>query len=197
MKLTHIISETVLASVGFSVFGFCLRKLSTIDRITWGTFILCVAVAALFAALRFGGFTEMGAFNLFFKQIAASTGIVFLLLGVYSLVAEKRLPKKTVYGIFFLGFISSVVLITFNLQKVIDIIPTIGIPIVCIFGLWAVRKRNFKIGLLLLSATLFAILANFIQLLNLPLNQIDTYCILLAAALICFGIAGKNTEHLG
>jgi hypothetical protein len=196
MGLTHVISETVLSSAGFFAFGFCLRKLNTINRILWGTFILSVAIAALFAALRFGGFTEMGAFNLFFKQIAASAGILFLLIGVFSLVAKKQLSKKAAYSIFFLGLISSVILITFTFQKVIDIIPTIGIPVVCIHGIWAVRKRKFKIGFLLLLATLFSILANFIHLLNLPLNQIDAYCILLAAALICFGLAGKNTEHL-
>jgi hypothetical protein len=96
----------------------------------------------------------------------------------------------------FAGFLSSVVLITFKFSKIIELIPTTGIPILFFLGIRAVTKRKFKTGCYLLLATLFSILANFIHLLNLPFNQIDTYCLLLASALICFGLAGKNTKHI-
>jgi di/tricarboxylate transporter len=59
MEMSHIISETVLASAGFFSFFLFLRKLEILDRILWGTFILLVAVAALCAALRYAGFSEM------------------------------------------------------------------------------------------------------------------------------------------
>jgi hypothetical protein len=194
MELSHVISETVLATTGFLTFYVYLRKLNAIDSILWGTFILCVAIAALCAALRFAGFDEMILLNLYFKQFAASAGVLYLVLGVYSLVANVQLSKKVVYGALSLGFISSVVFIIFNFQKIIDIIPTVGIPIVCLLGIWAISKRRLKIGFYLLLGTFFSILANFIQLLDLPFNQIDTYCFLLASALFCFGLAGNKTH---
>ena len=193
MEFSHVISETVLAITGFFTFYVYLRKLNTIDSILWGTFILCVATAALCAALRFVGFDAMILPNLYFKQFAASAGVLYLVIGVYTLVANVRLSKGVVYGALSLGFISSVVFIIFNFQKVIDIIPSIGIPIVCLFGIWAICKRRLKIGFYLLFGTFFSILANFIQLFDIPFNQIDTYCLLLASALICFGLAGNNT----
>jgi hypothetical protein len=60
MELTHVISETVLASSGFFTFFVNLRKLSSIDKILWGTFILSVAFAALCAAFWFAGIEVMG-----------------------------------------------------------------------------------------------------------------------------------------
>ena len=194
MELSHIISETLLAGSGLFTFLIHLKKLNTIDKILWGTFILSVAIAALCAALRFAGFVEMSLPNIFFKQIAASAGVLFLTMGVYSLVANKQISKKIVYGVIFSGVISSVVFISFNFQKVIDIIPKIGITLVCLLGIWAVIKRRFKIGFYLLLGTFFSVLANFIQIINLPFNQIDSYCVLLATALICFGLAGRNTR---
>lgn len=185
----------VLASAGFYTLYANLRKKNQIDKILWGTFILTVAFAALCAALRYAGFAEMGLLNLFVKKISASTGVLYLITGVYNLVVGKRLSRELVYGIIILGVILSFILITFNFQKIIDLIPTIGIPIVCFLGVWAVFKRKFKIGLYLLLGTLFSVLANFIELLNQPFNQIDTYCLLLASALICFGLAGKMSSN--
>lgn len=76
MEISHIISETVLASAGFFSFFVYLRKLEILDRILWGTFILLVALAALFAALSYAGFSEMRLLNLFFKQIAATSKVL-------------------------------------------------------------------------------------------------------------------------
>jgi hypothetical protein len=197
MEISHIISETVLAIAGFFSFYVYLRKLPIIDRILLGTFILLVALAALFAALRFVGISEMILPNLYVKQIAATTGVLYLIIGVYSLVANKQLSKEVIYGILIIGFIVSIVFIIFKFEKIINLIPTIGIPILFFLGIWAVRKGKSKIGSYLLLGTLFSILANFIHLLNLPFNRIDTYCLLLASALICFGLAGKNTSQLG
>jgi hypothetical protein len=195
MEISHIISESVLAIASFFSFFFFLRKLEMLNRILWGTFILFVAVAALCAAFRYAGFSEMGLFNLFFKQIAATAGVLFLIIAVYSLITNKRLSKEVVYGILFVGFISAIIFITFKFTKVIYLIPTFGIPALFILGIWAVRKRKFKIGFYILLGTLFSILANFIQLLKLPFNQVDAFCLLLASALICFGLAGENANY--
>ncbi len=190
MDISHIISETLLASAGFFSFFFILRKLDILDRILWGTFILLVAVATLCAALRYAGFSEMGLLNIFLKQIAATAGVLYLITAAYSLSVNKRLSKEVVYGILFIGFISSVIFSIFKFNKIIDLIPTIGIPILFILGIWAIRKRKFKIGYCILLGTFFSILANFIQLLKLPFNQVDAFCILLAFALIFFGLSG-------
>ncbi len=194
MEFSHWVSETVLSSVGFFTFYACVRKLNTLDCMLWGTFILSVSVAALFAALRYAGFSEMIPFNLFFKQIAASAGVISIVMGAYSLVLHHQFSKKTVYGALFVGFILMFVFINFNFEYGFALTPTIGIPIVFLLGIWAVFKGLLRIGIFLLLGTLFSVCANFIDLLRLPFNQVDTYCILLAAALICFGLAAKNSS---
>jgi hypothetical protein len=196
MELSHLLSEMVLSSAGFFTFYVCLRKLNTLDGILWGTFILAVSIAAVFAALRFAGFSGMIPFNIFFKQIASSVGVISLVMGAYSLVFNQQFSKKVVYSVLFIGFILMFVFIVFNLGQGFNVIPVIGIPIVFFLSIWAFIKGRLRIGLILLLATMFSVFANFIDLLQLPFNQVDTYCILLAAALICFGLAGKNREKI-
>jgi hypothetical protein len=120
--------------------------------------------------------------------------VLYLIIAVYSLIVNKRLPKEVIYGILFIGFISSIIFITFQFIKIINLIPSIGIPILFMLGIWAVRKRKFKIGCYILLGTFFSILANFIQLLKLLFNQVDAFCFLLASALMCFGLAGENAN---
>lgn len=194
MEISHVISESILAFSGFFAFYYYLRKLHVADKFLWGTFIILVALAALCAALSYAGFTEMGRLNIVLKQIAASTGVLLLVIGISSLVYNKHIPNILVYRISFLGIISSIILIITDLQTIIDLIPSIGISIVFLLGISALNKRKFKIGFQLILGTFFSILANFIYMFELPINQIDAYCFLLSAALICFGSAGGNTE---
>jgi hypothetical protein len=196
MELTHVISETVLASSGFFTFFVNLRKLSSIDKILWGTFILSVAFAALCAAFWFAGIEVMGTFNLHIKKISTSAGVIYLVLGVYSLVAGVYFSKKIINTILLLGILSLIIFIAFNLQYMFTLMPTIGIPLVLILGLWAIKLRKYKIGLFILLGTFFSIIANFLYLFNLPFNQVDAYCLLLALALICFGFAIKSKKQL-
>jgi hypothetical protein len=196
MKLTHVISETLLASSGFFTFFVNLRKLSSIDKILWGTFILSVAFAALCAAFWFAGIEIMGTFNLHIKKISTSAGVIYLVMGVYSLVTGVHFSKEIVYIVLLFGFLSLTTFITFNLQNMFTLMPTIGISMVLILGLWAIKMRKYKVGLYILLGTFFSIIANFLYLFNLPFNQIDAYCLLLASALICFGLAGKRRKQL-
>jgi hypothetical protein len=194
MELTHVISETVLASAGFFSFFVYLRKLNSIDKILWGTFTLSVAIAAFCAAFWFAGIEFMGILNLHIKKISSSAGVIYLVMGVYSLVTGVHFSKKTVYIILLFGFLSLITFIAFNLQNMFTLMPTIGIPMVLILGLWAIKMRKYKVGLYILLGTFFSIIANFLYLFNLPFNQIDAYCLLLASALICFGLAGKRRK---
>lgn len=196
MELTHVISETILSSSGFFSFYFCLRKLSSIDKILWGTFTLSVAIAAFCAAFWFAGIEIMGILNLHIKKISTSAGVIYLVIGVYSLVTGVHFSKKSVYIILLFGFLSLITFIAFNLQNMFTLIPTIGIPMVLILGLWAIKMRKYKIGLYILLGTFFSIIANFLYLFNLPFNQIDAYCLLLALVLICFGLAGKSKKQI-
>lgn len=192
MQHSHIISEMVLAISGFFVFFNYLKKQNKTFNVLWGTFILSVSIAAFFAALRFAGFAKFDIFNLFFKQIAATAGVMYLTIVIYFNVTNNQISKKTMFGTVLSGIITAFTCISFQFQKVIDIIPMFGILVVFLLGIWALKKRNNKLGSYLVLATFFASLANFIQIFNLPIDEIDSYCVLLAMALICFGFAAKS-----
>jgi hypothetical protein len=193
MDLSHVISETTLASAGFFSFYYCLSKLGVFDKILWGTFTLSIAVAALCAAFWFAGIEIMGQFNLHIKKISTTAGVIYLLAGIYSHVNEVRFSRKTVYTILLLGFLSLIASITFDWLNIFTLLPSIGIPLVFILGLWALKLQKYKIGLYILLATFFSMVANFLNFFNLPFDQINTYCLLNASALICFGLARKTS----
>jgi hypothetical protein len=56
---------------------------------------LLIALAACFAALSYAGFLQMRLLNKFFKQIAATAGVLFIIIAVYNLIAKKTIIKRS------------------------------------------------------------------------------------------------------
>jgi hypothetical protein len=192
MQITNLLSESFLTISGFLTFYFLLRKLPLTQIILWGTFTLSVSITSFFSALYFAGVSGMNQWHDFFRNIGSSTGIILLVVGIYSLVFKKAFSIKMVFLISASVLAFSLISMYLNLQKVFEIMPLVGILIVLIFGVIAFIKGNKRISSYLLIATLFSILANTFNLLKLPFNPLCVYCVLISCVLICFGLAAKR-----
>jgi hypothetical protein len=192
MQLSNFLSESFLTISGFLTYFFLLRKLQLTNKILWGTFILSVAITSFFSALYFAGIEGMNQWHDFFKNIVSSTGIILLVVGVYSVVFKKNFSVKTVFVIALVGLAFALIGAYLNLAKVFEITPLIGILFVLILGIIALLKGDKKVAIYLLLATLFSVLANTFPLLKLPINELSVYCFLLSCVLVCFGLAGRN-----
>lgn len=192
MQTSHVISDTVLSLVGFFVFFKYLIKLNVSSTLLWESFILSVAVAAGFGALRFAGVAQMGSISIFFQKVASTVGAVGLIAAAYSLVAEKQSSRTTAYIILGIGFVLLALTEFYELSKVRDLVAMVGLPIVALLGSWAIIKRKTTIGLLLIGGVLFAALAVFsTKFTQNPSDSIDAYHYLLALSVLCFGMAAS------
>ena len=195
MNLPNFLSELFLSLSGFLVYYIFPRKLRFVDSILWGTFIVSVSITSFCSALYFAGVPSMELWHDFFKNIGSSIGIVLLVMGIYSLVMKHSFSKKTVFTVFLMG-LSLVFLSMFLKQdKLLEFLPLVGILIALLFGIFALIKKKSKLGIYLLLATLFSILANTFGLLELPINPLTTYCVLLSLVLLCFGLAANQERH--
>lgn len=192
MQTSHIISDTVLSSIGFFVFFKYLIKLNVSSTLLWESFILSVAVAAGFGALRFAGVAQMGAISIFFQKVASTVGAVGLIAASYSLIAEKQISRTTAYIVLGIGFVLLGITEFYELTKVRNLVAMVGLPIVALFGIWAIVKGKTKAGLLLLGGVGFAALAVFsTKFTENPSDSIDAYHYLLALSVLCFGMAAS------
>jgi hypothetical protein len=196
MEISHVISDGILALVGFYVFFAYLLKLDLLSTLLWESFILSIAVAAFFGALKFAHIGSFSAdVSLFFQNLATTVGIVGLLAAVYQLVSGQQISSLVGYGVLGLGFIFLVVTELFDVQKVKQLASTLTMVAVAIMGIWAIAKRKTSIGVLLIAAVAFSGLALFApkQLTNAS-NAIDAYHYLLAASVLCFGLAASKQQ---
>ncbi len=192
MELSHVISEVVLAGVGFYVFFAYLNKLDLVNCLLWEAFILSVAVAALFGAIRYAGVADVIPLHTFFQQLASSAGVIALVVGAFSLVLQKPLPKNAIYATVGLGFAAMLIINVLGKYSAFTFIPQVCIPLMMMIGFWALVKKMYNEGLYILLGTIFGILATFNKHLNLPIDTMDAYHYLLAAALMCYGLAAKR-----
>jgi hypothetical protein len=203
MEISHVISEVVLAGVGFFVFFAYLRKLKLIECLLWEAFVLSVAVAALLGAVRYMGHAEIIPAHTFFQQLASSVGVICLVVGAFILVLQKDLSKTAIYSIIGLGFVAMLIINLLGQYQAFKFIPQVCISLMMMIGFWALFKGLRTEGIFILLGTIFGILATFnkaiIQkihagaaekdILNL---STDTYHYLLAIALLCYGLAAKK-----
>ncbi len=195
MQITNLISESFLSLTGFLTYYFLIRKIPQKQVLLWGTFILSVAMTAFFSALYFAGVSGMDNWHDFFKNIGSSTGIILLVAGIYSLIFKETFSSKPTFWIVALSLGFALICMFLNLNQVFVLMPLIGILCVLIFGIIALKKGYKQAGIYLLLATLFSILANTFNLLELSINPISAYCFFLACVLVCFGMAAKSMNH--
>jgi hypothetical protein len=173
MEISHVISEVVLAAVGFFVFFAYLNKLKLVECLLWEAFVLSVAVAALFGAVKFAG-----------------------VVGAFILVLQKDLSSTAIYSIIGLGFLAMLIINLLGYYQAFKFIPEVCISLMMMIGFWALFKGLRTEGIFILLGTIFGILATYNKALKLPIDPTDMYHYLLALALLCYGFAAKKGIRL-
>ena len=193
MEISHVISDLVLAAVGFFVFFKYLIKLDTLSTILWESFILSVAIAAALGAIRYAGYIQAGEASAFFQKLAATVGALGLLTAAYQLVSGKTIDRMLGYLIIGVGFILLAVTEFMDFTTVRNYIALICLPLVALLGIWAFTKGKSMVGILLIGGVFFAAAAVFVpQYLENAADGIDAYHYLLALAVLCFGLAASK-----
>lgn len=193
MEISHVISDFILAAVGFFVFFKYLIKLDTLSTILWESFILSVAIAAVLGGIRYMGYAPAGEASAFFQKLAATVGALGLLTASYQLVSGKSINQMVGYVIIGIGFILLAVTEFMDFTTVRNYVALICLPLVALIGIWAITQGKSTIGLYLIMGVIFAAAAVFTpQYLANAADGIDVYHYLLAIAVLCFGLAASK-----
>lgn len=197
MEISHVISDAVLAAVGFFVFFNYIAKLDLLSTILWESFILSISIAALLGAIKFAGYLPAGEASLFFQKLATTVGALCLIAASYQLVSGKLIDRTLGYVIIGIGFALLAITEIMDFTAVRNTIALVCLPIVGLLGIWAFTKGKSVIGSFLVGGVLFAAAAFFTpQYLENGDNGIDVYHYLLAISVLCFGLAAAKQPQL-
>lgn len=196
METSHVISDALLCLVGIFVFFRYLSKLPLVETLLWESFILSVAVAAFFGAIRFASVEAGAELSGYFQVMAATVGALGLLTVTWLAVLGKTGDKTLGYGVLLVGFLLFALEQMLNMTWLSSYIPLIVIPLVLISGILALIKGKTQLGIWLIAGVVFAALATFRErFVADPENAIDVYHYLLALSLLSFGLAASKTEN--
>lgn len=198
MQLSHVISDAVLAAAGFiGFFRYSLRNPIPL-ALLWGLFLLSVALAALFGALRFAAVHDnMIHLSEFFQHMAATLGSCGLILGATGSVLGKKVP----WGLMALFVLAGLILLGmvrhFEVHSILQLMPAATMLTIVGIGLGAFVQGKQVAGSLLIAAVVLSAAAIWTlgNLANRDLG-IDGYHYLLAASLLCFSVASLPRTKL-
>lgn len=192
MILSHMISDAVLAGVGFWAFVSSFQRVPFYSRLLWGFFFVTIALAALAGVFTFGGLTNAEPLHQSLTLLAGSLGVVCVVVAVYTAVLKRpatQLSFSTTTLIGLILFIALLVLPAFSAFA--PVIPSLGLLMVMVLAVFGLRQRQPWVVWVIVAVMLMALATKAGQL-PLPLHPTDTYHYLIALALLCFGKAGKK-----
>ncbi len=197
MQLSHIISDSILAATGLFVFFRYLLKLDFWETLLWEAFVLSVAIAAAFGALGYTGITDFGWLGVFFQKLATIVGVISIVAAAWFLVNNKAINKNFVIGIMCLGFVLLALKLILNFAPISTATSVGGIGILIIISIYGILKGNKPASFWLFAAVILAALANFKDKFIADASMAtDAYHYLLAASLLCFGLATQQKANL-
>ncbi|MBX3420544.1 MAG: hypothetical protein KF752_03205 [Pirellulaceae bacterium] len=193
MQLSHVISDLVLAASGAYSFVRYFPRLGVQMATLWGVFLVPVALAALFGALRFAGVHEnMVDISNRLQQVVATLGSCGLMLGSYGLISRGPPQKVTVYAFLVAGLVMLALVVTGVADSLRGSMQLVAMVSVLACGLAACVMGKQAIGAFLLAALVLSAAAVWSGgYLSSPALRIDVFHYLLAASLICFGLAAN------
>ncbi len=197
MELSHFISDSILAMIGFFVFFQYLRPLEMPTTLLWEAFVLSVAVAAVFGAIGFAGYLPAKSASMFFQAIAGSTGALALVFVIFMQVMNKNIDAKMAYIVVGLGFVLFAIVFSTNNQAMLKMISNVAIPLVLLMGIFALFKGQTKTGTWIIVAVIALVLATFNQkiMANSIIDKTDLYHIFIAISLYSLGkVAFQNPK---
>lgn len=194
MQTSHVISDLILGLIGLFVFFRYLLKLPLMETVLWESFVLSVSFAALFGAAKFAGFEQAGYVSSFFQNLAATVGALALaVVSWFKVWEDDTLDNVIGYMVLGVGFLIFLIHQTIGIPNLINHIPVVAMILVALAAIRGLMKGQTQLGIWLLMAVLFAAAATFRNsYVSNPENAIDVYHYLMAASLICFGMAAAK-----
>lgn len=190
MQFSHIISDGLLAATGLFVFFRYLSKLNFWETLLWESFVLSVAIAAAFGLLGYSGITDFGWIGVFFQNLATIVGVLGLVVGAWHLVNNKTVNQQNAIFTMALGFVLLISKLALKIAPISMVTSIGGIGVILLIAIYGIFNGNKKASIWLLVAVIFAALANFKDQFIVDASlAVDVYHYLLAASLLCFGVA--------
>jgi hypothetical protein len=195
MHIQHLLSELFILAACLYVFLRHIKPLPLANELLWESFVLSVAVAALFGMLRYTGQDWARPVSAVFQQLATITGAVGLVAGVYALVMDKLYSANTTFLVLAVGFILLLLQIGPKLDIVGQMVPVVAMAAILALAILAFGRKKTGLGMWLIMAVAFFASSQFSsQLFGQNEQSIDLFHYFTTAGILCLGIAiARNT----
>ncbi len=193
MDIINGLSDIVLALVSLYVFFKYINPLDFSSTVLWESFILSVAIAALFGALGFFGFEKAIPVSIFFQKLATINGAVGLVGAATALASGTDFSRWGSYAFIALGFILLALYEVFDIQPIVLWVPIICMSIVLVLGLFALIRGKVKEGIwIILGVTFFALGSFRKEIFGDGDFSISLYHLLMSAGVLSIGMANAG-----
>ncbi len=194
MQVSHVISDLALGLVGLYVFFRYIIRLPLMETVLWESFVLSVTVAAFFGAARFAGLEQAGYVAGFFQNLASTVGALGLaVVAWFKVWKDNTLDNKIGVTVLTIGFLLFVINQVMGLHQIIRFIPVVCMLLVAGAAVKGLLNGQISLALWLFAGVAFAALATFRDsFVADDHNAIDVYHYLLAASVLCFGMAASK-----
>jgi hypothetical protein len=193
MDIINGLSDLVLALVSLYVFFKYINPLDFSSTVLWESFILSVAIAALFGALGFFGFEKAIPISVFFQKLATINGAVGLVGATTALASGTDFSRWGSYAFIALGFVLLALYEVFDVQPIILWVPIICMSMVLILGLFALIRGKLKVGIWIILGVIFFAVGSFRkEIFGETDISIALYHFLMAAGVLSIGMANSD-----
>jgi hypothetical protein len=193
MEFLNGLSDVVLAIVSLYVFFKYINPLDFSSTVLWESFILSVAIAAIFGALGFFGFEKAIPVSIFFQKLATINGAVGLVGATAALALGNDFSKWGSYSFIALGFVFLALYEVFDVRPVLFWVPIVCMSLVMILGLFAISRGKVKVGVWILLGVAFFAVGNFRKdIFGDGDFSISLYHLLMSAGVLSIGMANSD-----
>ncbi|RCR71590.1 DUF6962 family protein [Larkinella punicea] len=195
MNLSNMVSDAVLAFTGIWVFWRYFMALSWYNRVLWGLFLITISMTALVGVLVFAGIQGVVPLHRSLETLAASMGVVCVIVGVWGLILKQRITRSGFVITVTLGIVLFLLLLLSPTIRAFEpVIPSMGMVIVLLIAFLGVVRRDPRATWVVLAVMILALATRMGQLKNLPIHPIDFYHYTLSLSLLCFGKSAQKTD---
>lgn len=188
MIFSHILSGSILAGAGVGVFWHFFGRISYFNRLLWGFFFLTTSLAALIGIIHFLGNESLEPLHHSMIVLTETLGIVCVVTAVYALLNQRTLSLATFITALFIGLFLFVSLLLPEARVFTPIVPSMGILVLMLLGVFSLLQRN-KRGLWIVLAAMMMGLATKASNFYSFIHPLDFYHYAITGSLWFFGKA--------
>jgi hypothetical protein len=195
MAISNIVSDLALTTAGCFALWLCTKSQKSVLVWSWGLFLVPLALAAFFGALRFAEVPRMHEVSSIFQLLAITLGSCGLLLAVYQLTLEKAVSVNGLIVCMLVGGMLFVLVWQGRGSYIRQLLPLVSMLLVAILAIVAIARKRWVVGMRLLAGVILAAAATWLagSLDNRTL-AIDAYHYLLGLSAISFGWAASQNR---